>query len=345
MKNYFSPLATVAASLVLGLAATAPAQADQTFNLKISLWGPTTHPLYASMKEWADSVEKDSNGTLKSTLYPSQQLGKAFDHYDMARDGIADMTYVSPGYQPGRFPIIAAADLPFMINDAVKGSEALDAWYRKYAAREMKDVKLCVAFVHAPSGIHSRTRKIVLPGDLAGLKVRPADSTIASLVTSQGGTNVQASAFEARDVLEKGVADAITFPWGSSVLYGIDQVTKHHMNAPLYVSSFVFAFNKSKYQRMSAAQKKVIDDHCNTEWAGRVAKRWSDFEEAGVAKIAAEPGQDVYTLDDQQTKAWKEAALPLRDSWAKAVQKAGMNPKAVMQDFEDTLQRYGAAVK
>jgi TRAP-type C4-dicarboxylate transport system substrate-binding protein len=52
------------------------------------------------------SIEKDSNGTLKSKIFPSQQLGKAFDHYDMARDGIAGFTYVNPGYQPGRFPII-----------------------------------------------------------------------------------------------------------------------------------------------------------------------------------------------------------------------------------------------
>jgi hypothetical protein len=37
-------------------------------------------------------------------VFPSEQLGKAFDHYDMARDGIADVTYVNPGYQPGRFP-------------------------------------------------------------------------------------------------------------------------------------------------------------------------------------------------------------------------------------------------
>src|SRR6266852_7185774 len=50
----------------------------------------------------------------KYKVYPAQQLGKAFDHYDMARDGIADVTYVNPGYQPGRFPIIAAGELPFL---------------------------------------------------------------------------------------------------------------------------------------------------------------------------------------------------------------------------------------
>ena len=34
----------------------------------------------------------------------------------MARDGIADVTYVNPGYQPGRFPIIGAGELPFLMS-------------------------------------------------------------------------------------------------------------------------------------------------------------------------------------------------------------------------------------
>ena len=51
----------------------------------------------------------------RSPLFPAQQLGKAPDHYDMARDGIADLTWVNPGYQAGRFPIFAAGELPFLI--------------------------------------------------------------------------------------------------------------------------------------------------------------------------------------------------------------------------------------
>ena len=44
---------------------------------------------------------------------------------------------------------------------------------------------------------------------------------------------------EVRDILEKGVADAVTFPWGSIVLFGIDKVTKYHMDEPLYIPVFV----------------------------------------------------------------------------------------------------------
>jgi TRAP-type C4-dicarboxylate transport system substrate-binding protein len=68
---------------------------------------PAQHALNPALQAWADDIKKQSNGTITSTLFPSEQLGKAFDHYDMARDGIADFSYVNPGYQPGRFPIFA----------------------------------------------------------------------------------------------------------------------------------------------------------------------------------------------------------------------------------------------
>src|SRR6201996_3529883 len=137
-------LAAVVAVLGLLPMAGPPARAqDKTVTLKMSSWVPPAHPLNPSLVAWAADIEKESGGTIKATLFPSEQLGKAMDHYDMARDGIADLTYVNPGYQPGRFPIIAAGELPFLISNAKGGSAALDEWYQKYAAQEMKDVHVC----------------------------------------------------------------------------------------------------------------------------------------------------------------------------------------------------------
>jgi len=87
-----------------------------------------------------------------------------------------------------------------------------------------------------------------------------------------GAVNVQASAPEIRDVLEKGVADAAGSPWGSMVLFGIDKVTKYHIDAPFYVSEQVWVLNKDKYNALSAAQKTVMDQHCSSEWALRIAR-------------------------------------------------------------------------
>ena len=329
-------------ALLLAASITPAYAAEQTFNLKISHWVPASHPLQKALEDWAAAVEKESGGTIKSQIFPAQQLGKAFDHYDMARDGIADLTYINPGYQPGRFPIIAAGELPFLIANAKGGSQALDAWYRKYADKEMKDVKFCLAFVHDPGTFHSKNKKIVLPSDIKGMKIRPAHATMAEWVTSLGGTNVQSSAPEVRDILDRGVADAVTFPWGSVPLFGIDKVTKYHMDVPLYTTTFAFVFNKNTYNQMSARQKKAIDDHCTNEWALKVAAPWADFEHAGIAKIKAEQGQEVYELTPAQLAEWKKSAEPLEKKWAAGVKKVGVDPDAAMKELKADLVKYKA---
>ena len=222
------------------------------------------------------------------------------------------MASINPGYQPGRFPIISAGEIPFLIGEVHGGIRAVDQWYRKYAKTEMKDVKYCFSFILDPTTWHSKTKKIMVPGDIKGMKIRPSQATIAAWVTQLGGTNVQASATEVRDVMDKGVAEAVMFPWGSVPLLGVDKVTKYHMDASIATTTFQWLINQKTYDGMSAAQKKVIDDHCTTDWASKFADPWGDFEHAGLAKVKAMPDHEVYPITDDQLTLWKKSADPLR---------------------------------
>ncbi|HEX4259750.1 MAG TPA: TRAP transporter substrate-binding protein [Acetobacteraceae bacterium] len=335
-------LAPLALAACLGALAGAPAHAaDRHIQLKLSHWVPPSHPLQAAIQAWADSIKADSHGSITSVIFPAEQLGKAVDHYDMTRDGIADGAYVNPGYQPGRFPIIAAGDIPFTFSDAVRGTEAIDAWYRQYAAREMHDVKYCFAFILDPATLHTK-RRVVVPADVKGMTLRPADGTIGTWVTLMGGTNVQASAPGSRDLLERGVAQGIFFPWGSLVLFGMDHVTKYHIDAPMYVSTFVWVLNQARYDSMAPDQKAVIDNHCNAKWADRFAGPWAKFEEAGRAKVAAEPGQVLVKLTPAQLALWKQSAEPLHADWARGVRRAGLDPKQVYAGLEAEIAKHNA---
>jgi TRAP-type C4-dicarboxylate transport system substrate-binding protein len=165
---------------------------------------------------------------------------------------------------------------------------------------------------------------------------------MGNFVTLLGGTNVQSSAPEVRDIIERGVADAVTFPGGSLVLFGIDKVTKYHMDAPLYVTTFAFVMNKDKYNQMSAMQKKAIDNNCSTEAAGRVGEPWGKFEDAGVDKVKAEAGHEVYKLTPDQLTLWKKAAEPLVKTWADGVKAKGVDPDAAMAELKASLAKYNA---
>jgi TRAP-type C4-dicarboxylate transport system substrate-binding protein len=329
---------------MLAFASLAPVSAqDKSVELKLSTWIPPAHQLIPSLKEWGESLSKATNGSIKVTVFPSEQLGKAIDHYDMARDGIAEMTLVNPGYTTGRFPVMALADLPFLFTNATTGARALHEWYANYAVREMKDVKVCLAFPHHPGALHMKTKKVVRPSDLEGLRIRPANATVAAYVNSMGATTVQAAIAEVRELLDRGVADGVTFPWDGVFLMKVENIVKYHMDVPFYVATFVFPINKDFYDSLSASQKKAVDAHCTPEWSEKISTPWARREEAGKPKIAALPGHEVYQIGENDFAAWEKAAEPIVARAFEAAKKTGVDPKKALDELKATLKRHNAA--
>ncbi len=317
---------------------TSPLAQEKPAEMKLAHWVPGTHPLQKlGLEPWAKSIEAASKGSIKVTIYPAQQLGKAPDHYDMARDGIADVSWVNPGYQAGRFPLWSAGELPFLVSAPGPGSAGLDAWYRKYAEREMKDIKFCMAHLHQGS-IHSK-KAITEPSQIKGMKIRPANGSVAALMTSLGATNVQVSAPEAREALERGVADAITFPWQSIITFGIDKAVKFHTDFKLYQATFVFAMNKNWYDGLGPTQKKVMDEHCTNEWAGKIGAAWGDDENGGQGKLQATAGHTIVPVTADNLGAWRKAAEPVYSKWSDDASKAGYNAKQAMDELREELKK------
>jgi TRAP-type C4-dicarboxylate transport system substrate-binding protein len=331
----------LAAGLSAGLAAPVAAQ-DKTVEWKYSHWVPATHPLQGILQAWAKSIDEASKGTIKISIFPAQQLGKAPDHYDMVQKGIADVAYVSTGYQAGRMLVTSVAQMPFMLSNAEGGSKAFDEWYRPYAAKDMPGVKLCYMYTHDVATLHSK-KEIRTPDQIKGMKIRPAHATMAQWMTSLGATTVQVSAPESREALERGVADAITFPWGSLISFKIDGITKFHIDEPLYVATFATVINEDKYAALSADQKKVIDAHCTTEWAGKTAGEWAKVEDDGRQKLrAAGSGHTNIKLKPEELALWRKSAEPVMAKWLEDMKAAGHDGPKVLADFKAALKKYNA---
>ena len=259
-----------AGTLAFAVVTTAHAE-DKKFNLKLSYWVPPSHLLTPGYKEWGEALKQASNDTITVTLYPSSQLGSGPDHYDMVKRGIADVGLINPGYTPGRFPMIGASDLPFLITDSLKAAPALTRWYRKYAAKEMPDHYVCHVFTHEPGTFHSK-KLIRVPADVKGLNVRTANQTIAQYVTDLGGNSVQVPIMEAYETLKRGITDAITVPWGGLThpAFRFGTVTEYTLDIPLYVSTFTDGISKKVYDGMSPMQQKAVDSVCTPEWAAKI---------------------------------------------------------------------------
>jgi TRAP-type C4-dicarboxylate transport system substrate-binding protein len=306
---------------------------------------PPSHLLTPGYKEWAESVEKASNGTIKTTLFPSSQLGSGPDHYDMVRRGVADFVLVNPGYTPGRFPVIGVVDLPFMADSAYKAAPAIKRFYAKYAEKEMPDVIVCHTFSHEPGTFLSR-KEIKVPADVKGQNIRSANQTISLLVTSIGGNSVQVPIMEAYDTLKRGLTDALTGTYDSLThpAFKFHEVTGYTLDTKLYLATLTHLISRKTYDSMSPAQKKVIDDHCTPEWSQRIYKHWYDDQVKRESDIrqAGDKITKITKIGQAEVDQWRKAAEPVVAAWRDSVTKAGHNADQILNEFKAELQKANA---
>ena len=330
---------------IVALVPQSATAAQKTAELSFSHFIPQSFILFkkgtgGGFQGWADSIEKASNGTLRIKFYPTGQLGPAVGHYDMARDGVADIAWAVPGYTPGRFPIISAAELPFVFKDGAGGSQAVDSWYRKYAPSEMKDVKYLLSHIHNPGTFYTK-KKVVRPEDVKGLKVRASTGTMGKWINLLGGNAVFMPTSEAVNALKKGVADAETFAAFAAETWGHTKVIPHITDMRMYATIFVALMNKNKYKKLTVAQRKVIDDHATPDWARRVSAPWNKLDNETLQSFSGRKDRFLHAVSPAELARWQAASQPLVESWSKEVKKkTGLDPSVIMSELRASVRRY-----
>ncbi len=327
----------------LALAATASILAGsalaQEKSLKLSFYPPAVHPMVGGLEAWGKSLTDATGGTLKVEIYTSEQLGKAVDQYDMARDGIADMAMAPPGLTPGRFPIITLSEIPFTFEEVGKGSANFHRWYQKYAEVEMPDVRLCMVILHDPGILHMAGKQPKVPADMAGTKIRPANGTMANYLSSMGAGTVQAAMGEIRELVERGVVDGITFPWNSVFLTKAESKLTYHLDVGMYTAPNAFVLNKAYYDGLTAEQKTAVDAHCTPEWSAKLATPWAEFERAGREKFAKLEGHTLHTPTPEELAAWKTAAEPQAARIFEGLKRYNLDGQTVLDELKAEMAK------
>lgn len=340
--NPAMPLATLAVATSM-LASTAAWADDRPVRLRLSHNLPTTNALHFGVIEpWAKSINEASGGNLTVQIFPAQQMGAAKDHYNLARDGIVDLAFYLVGIEPGRFPIVTAGEMPFLVSDNGKGSRAFYEWYQQYAAKEMPDVKVCTMFYDGGGTIHSKKR-IESPADLQGLKIRSPNVLAANFYRIAGASPLQLSASDAAEAVERGVVDAISFPWNLLKALGVDHTLKYHLDMDFYSLGTAILMNKASYNRLSDAQKATIDAHCNADWAEKLPKAWYDWEQEGRQALLQDASHTVYQLSDDKRGQWREVADQVRAEWVQGAARSGVDAEQAFADLQRRLREYDAA--
>jgi sugar (glycoside-pentoside-hexuronide) transporter len=111
------------------------------------------------MERWKAEVEARTNGRVKIRTYPGGTLLGAKEIYDGVVGGTAAIGNFAMSYQPGRFPVSEAADLPHFFPSSKVASVKLAQLLHDEAPAEFSEVKVLTAFT-CPPGVGA-TGKLV----------------------------------------------------------------------------------------------------------------------------------------------------------------------------------------
>jgi TRAP-type C4-dicarboxylate transport system substrate-binding protein len=334
-----------AGAALAALALLSSPLAAQEVKLRVHQFLPAAAPIPKNfIAEWAKKVEQDAKGRIKIELYPSMQLGGTPPQlYDQVKDGVVDIVWTLPGYTAGRFPKSETFELPFIAGNGEQNSPAAWEFYQKHLKDELKDVHIIAAHTHGPGLIHAKGNGVRKLEDLKGLKVRAPTRMVNKLLDTLGATPVGMPVPAMPDALSKGVIDGAVVPWEVTTPLRVAELVNTHTtfsgNRSLYVTFFIFAMNKTKYDGLPADLKAVIDKNSGPEtskWAGKVM---DDGDAPGLAAAKAR-GNTIVTLDAQETARWKEAARKVNDGWVAEMNAKRINAKQLVDDATAMIAKY-----
>ena len=335
MKKFSFALLATASALTAGMA-----RADTVFT--VSSWLPPTHTASMAQKEWCDLLEKNTAGKMKCNFLPRGVTG-APGTYDAIKNGLADISFTVHGYTPGRFVYTQMAELPFLGNT----SEPLSIAYSRVAAKypefagEHQGVKVLAFFTHGPGIVFNTKRPITKVDDLSGLKFRVGGGMVNEISKSLGMNVTLKPAPDSYELLSGGVMDGTLFPAESTESFKIDKIIRHATTFPggLYNTSFVFMMNQAKYDKLSAEDKKAVDE-ISGEVAARIFGRgWDKVDRRAFALMQAN-GVVVTKADAKFVGEVKAKTGPLEQGWLKAAEAKGLkNPAKVLADFRAEIAK------
>ena len=320
-------------------AAASAAWAQQP--LRVSTYVPTNHWLASSsLVQWAKEVEAASGGKVKPNIMATP-LGRPQQHFELARDGVADITLGIPGYTPGRFVLAAMGGIP----NGGNYSESLGAayWRTLQSSPEMQKeydgTVILGVFSTAPMGFWATSKPIRSVDDFKGMKVHTAGGMMSDVANALGMVPVVQPVTTAYEVLANGVVDSIIFTSDGVAAFKLDRLIKQGLTiAGGFTSAQGFlVMNPAKFNALpadvQAALRKVSGEH----FARIVGKEWDQRNAAGVAALKA-AGGEVQQANPQLRQAIFERTEAAIGTWAKQAQEArGIDGRKLVSTYRDHI--------
>jgi TRAP-type C4-dicarboxylate transport system substrate-binding protein len=342
------------AILTLSLAACGKAEKTQTeegntksneevIKIKIADSFPNTHAIAKlGVLPWIERIEELGKGKIEVEYYPAEQLGKASSLLDVAKNKVADITYVMPIYYADKMPLSSVTANPGLVPGTVVGSRA----YNKLVNEDLYELEfkpngvmpLWSATLN-PYQIVTADRPVKTIEDFKGLRVFAAGGVQEEVLSHFGATPVSMSASEIYTSWDRGTIDSAVLTLFSWPGYQVEKLAKYATtNAQLTSVGFSYVVNEKSWNSwpeevqnaVSQASEEIIDE-LSTGIVELEENLLKEFEAQGI---------EFYEVEPKELQKWNDELQPINDKWAKDLDAKGLPGTEILEKFQQNIEEF-----
>lgn len=329
------------AAVVTCAATLASVSALAQTTLRLSSWAPPLHPVSTEiLGQWAEDVERVTQGRVKVETLKSP-VGAPAAYYDLVRNGVVDVSFITHDFTPNRFVLTRIAELPLVGTNGESASVALWRTQQRFfeTAQEHSGVKLLGMMVHGPGYVYTSTSQALTSLDaLKGLKIRATAGILTDVATALGAVAVPAPPPKAYEVMMNGVVDGTLFPAESVGSFKLEPLIKQVLKVPggFYKSSFAIIMNERKWNALSKADQETIWSISGEPLSRRAGRVWDASDKVAEASIQA-AGITEHNAQGAYLDKLKERLMPLHETWMKDAAGRKVDVRAALEYFISQL--------
>ncbi len=190
----------------------------------------------------------------------------------MLRDGSIDLVSLRFLQNSKSEPTLLGIDLPSLSTDFETAQRVIKAYQPvlDQHLHQRHGVKLLGIWTFGPQVFFCR-KPITALADLAGLRVRVGEASMAPVITAVGGTPVSVPFDDVRDALKNGMVDCAVTSSGSANFAGWPQYTSHYFPLTTQMGLNGYAISLHVWNALSSRQQEVLQDaftkHVEAIWS------------------------------------------------------------------------------
>jgi TRAP-type C4-dicarboxylate transport system substrate-binding protein len=259
---------------------------------------------------FAAELAKRTGGEITADVYPNSSLVKTTAQFSAIRKGALDVSLYPLPYAGGELPETNIALMPGLVSTYDQGMN----WKKNAVGKALTDFLadkgiIILSWVWQAGGVASRSRPIVSPEDVKGLKVRGGSREMDMVLQTAGAAVLSVPSNEIYAAMQTGACDAGITSSTSLISFRLEEVAKSltsgakasywFMLEPLLMSKSIFDTLPKNHQ------DTILALGVEMEAFGRKGAQADDAE---VAKVYAKAGAKVSELDVATVNKWRDIA-------------------------------------